>query len=134
MEVPVADNRTAISSSRFLRTTLSQLVLAVIATPAVFFTVGGHGAVSFACGVACSVVPQLFFALRLDRAARQGAARAARLGLAAEAGKFVLGAVGFALVFALVRPIAPMLVFAGFALMWVVHIWEAARLLRQPQR
>jgi ATP synthase protein I len=134
MEVPVADNRTAISSSRFLRTTLSQLVLAVIATAAVFFTVGGHGAVSFACGAACSGVPQLFFALRLDRAARQSAAQAARLGLAAGAGKFVLGAVGFALVFALVRPIEPLLVFAGFALMWAAQIWEAARLLRQPQR
>jgi ATP synthase protein I len=118
---------------RFLRATLSQLLVAFIVVPTVFIAVGSAGAVSLSCGMACALLPQLFFALRMEGAAKQGAARAARLGLAAEAGKFLLSAVIFALVFAFVRPLEPGLVFVGFGLMWVVQIIEGARLLRRPQ-
>lgn len=129
----MTESRSSKQRPRFLRTTLSQLVVAVLAVPAVYAAVGAAGAASFACGIACSVLPQLFFALRLERAANRGAAQAARLGLAAEAGKFLLSAAAFAVVFALIQPERPLLVFAGFGLMWAVQIVEGARLLKQPQ-
>jgi len=129
----VTGNRLGPARPRFLRTTLSQLLVVFILVPTVYIAVGASSAVSLLCGMACSALPQLFFALRMEQAARQGAARAARLGLAAEAGKFLLSAVAFALVFALARPSAPGLVFAGFGLMWVVQIVEGVRMLRSPQ-
>jgi ATP synthase protein I len=129
----VTETRLHALRGRFLRATLSQLLVVLIVVPTVYFAVGASSAVSLLCGMACAVIPQLFFALRMERAAKQGAARAARLGLAAEAGKFLLSAVAFALVFAAVRPPAPGLVFVGYGLMWVVQIIEGARLLRRPQ-
>lgn len=133
-ERPVVDKRTELFRLRFLRTILSQLLAVVLAVPTLYVTAGRDSAVGFLCGAAIGIVPQMFFALRMDRAARQGAARAARLGMAAEAGKFILGAAGFALVFALVKPAQPLLVFVGFVVVWVIQLWEAARLLRQAPR
>ncbi len=132
-EGTVTESRAAASRPRFLRTTLSQLLVALIAALTVFLAAGSGSALSFSSGAACSIVPQLFFALRLERAAMQGAERAARLSLAAEAGKFALSAAGFALVFAVLQPPQPGLVFVGFLVMWLVQLVEAARLLRQPQ-
>jgi ATP synthase protein I len=129
----VTETRHTISRHRFLRTTLSQLLVASIVVPTAFYLVGASGAVSVLSGAACSVLPQAFFALRMERAARTGPARAARLGMAAEAGKFMLSAAAFAVVFAVIRPSNPGLVFAGFGVMWVVQIIESARLLRVPQ-
>ena len=102
-------------------------------TLACFLAAGAPSALSLFSGAACAIVPQLFFALRLERAAGSSAERAARLGLAAEAGKFALSAACFALVFAVLKPAQPGLVFVGFGVMWCVQLWEAARLLRQPQ-
>ena len=125
--------RTAAPRPRFLRTTLSQLLAALLITLAIYVTAGVASAVSFFSGAACAIVPQLFFALRLDRAAGGSADRAARLGLAAEAGKFALSAACFALVFAVLKPAQPGLVFVGFGAMWCLQLWAAARLLRQAQ-
>lgn len=129
----MTDIRHTPSRRRFLRTTLSQLLVAFIAVPTCLLLVGAPGAVSVLSGAACSIVPQAFFALRMERAARARASTAARLGMAAEAGKFLLSAAAFALVFALVKPASPGLVFAGYALMWVVQVVESARMLRIPQ-
>lgn len=118
---------------RFLKTILSQLLAVAVAVPTLLVIASRDSALAFLYGAACSVIPQLFFALRMERASQQGAARAARLGLAAEAGKFLLSATGFALVFAVLKPQSPLLVFVGFGLMWALQLWEAARLLRQPQ-
>jgi F0F1-type ATP synthase assembly protein I len=65
----------------------------------------------------------------MQSAARHSAQRAARLGLAAEGGKFLLSAVAFALVFAVLKPARPGLVFVGFGLLWTVQVIEGIRLL-----
>jgi ATP synthase protein I len=133
VEGTVTDGRATVSRPRFLRTTLSQLLVALVAALTVFLAAGVGSALSFSSGAACSILPQLFFALRMERAATQGAERAARLGLAAEAGKLALSAACFALVFAVLKPPRPELVFVGFAVMWLIQLVEAAMLLRQAQ-
>lgn len=77
------------------------------------------------------MLPQAYFALRMRRAARQSAAAAARLGLAAEGGKFLLSAGAFALVFAVVKPAQPGMVFLGFGALWLVQLADSVRLLRR---
>ena len=76
------------------------------------------------------MLPQAYFAWRMGRATRRGAAQAARAGLAAEGGKFLLSAASFALVFAVLRPAAPGFVFVGYGVMWAVQIVGAIRLMR----
>jgi ATP synthase protein I len=105
----------------------------MIVAPIVYLTVGGASAVSLTYGMGCALLPQAFFALRMERAAALGASRAARLSMAAEAGKFLLSAAAFALVFAVLKPTHPGWVFAGFGVMWVVQITSAASLARRPQ-
>jgi ATP synthase protein I len=51
--------------------------------------------------------------------------------MSAAAGKFVLSAAAFALVFAVLKPQHPGFVFAGFGLMWIVQLVEGIRLVRQ---
>lgn len=85
--------------------------------------------VSLLCGAACAVIPHAYFALRMARAARVSAQRAARLGLAAEGGKFLLSAAAFAVVFAVVKPEQPGLVFLSFAVLWLVQIIDAMRFM-----
>ncbi len=118
------------SQAAYLRTTLIQVLAVVIVIPIAYGLLGKAAAVSLACGAACAVIPQGFFALRMATAARQSAARAARLGLAAEGGKFLLSAAAFALVFAVVKPAQPGLVFLGFGVFWLVQLIDGVRLLR----
>ena len=99
-----------------------------------YATTGAGAALSLLCGAACAVLPQAWFALRMHKAAQQRAARAARTGMAAEAGKFALSAAAFAVVFAAVRPAQPLLVFAGFGALWLLQIGDSVRLVRRPQR
>jgi ATP synthase protein I len=132
-----ADGRGAGSAAprfAYLHSTLRQLLLCAIALPLVSFGYGIPVALSLLCGAACAVLPQAWFALRMQRAAGFGAARAARLSMAAEGGKFVLSAVAFAVVFAVVKPAQPLLVFVGYAVVWLLQVGDALRLLRQPQR
>ena len=107
-------------------------LLVLVPLVGVLWTLGSAAAArSFASGAACALVPQAYFALRMQRAARQSAAQAARLGLAAEGGKFLLSAGAFALVFAVVKPAQPGMVFLGFGALWLVQLADSIRLLRR---
>jgi ATP synthase protein I len=78
-----------------------------------------------------AVIPQAWFAHRVFR--RQGARAAeqiARASYAAEVGKFFMAVAGFALVFALVRPIIGGAVFAAYGVMLVIQVIGAWYLLR----
>lgn len=117
-------------SPQYLRTTLIQLMLLFIVAPIAFLVAGMSSAESLVCGALCAMVPQAFFAVRLTAAARRSAQQAARLGLAAEGGKFVISATMFALVFAVIQPVYPGLVFAAFGVFWIVQVVDGIRLLR----
>lgn len=114
----------------YLRTTLTQLLFVAIVFPPACAGLGRAVAISLLCGAVCALVPQGFFALRMAAASRHGAARAARLALLAEGGKFLLGAALFALVFAVIQPAHPGLVFLGFGALWLVQSIGAIRLLK----
>lgn len=117
----------------YLHSTLRQVVLCALAAPPLVVVTGAERTLSLLCGAACAVLPQAWFALRMHRASRQRAGRAAYIGMAAEAGKFLLSAIAFAFVFAVLKPAQPLLVFAGFGAMWLLQIADGLRLLRQPQ-
>ena len=114
----------------YLRTTLTQLLLVAIVFPPVYTGLGRAVAISLLCGAVCALLPQGFFALRMAAASRHSAARAARLALLAQGGKFLLGAALFALVFAVIQPARPGLVFLGFGALWLVQSIGAIRLLK----
>lgn len=101
----------------------------LVAAPVALLAFGHDSMVSLVSGAACAVVPQAYFAFSLMRAQGSSAQRAARLGLAAEGGKFLLSATLFALVFALVKPQQPGLVFMGFGMFWVIQLVESIRML-----
>lgn len=115
---------------QYLRTTLIQLMLLLIGAPIAYWVAGLSSAISLVYGALCALLPQAYFAVRVTAAARHSAQRAARAGLAAEGGKFVLSAVSFALVFAVLRPEQPGLVFLGFGVFWAIQIVDGIRLLR----
>jgi ATP synthase protein I len=78
-----------------------------------------------------AVIPQAWFTHRVFR--RQGAQAAkqiARASYAAEVGKFFMAVAGFALVFALVRPIVGWAVFAAYGVMLAIQVIGAWYLLR----
>ena len=90
---------------------------------------------SFACGGMIAVVPQAWFASRAFSRRGASAAKAiARSSYVGEIGKFFLSVAGFAVVFAMVRPINGLAVFAGYLVMLVVHIIGSWLLLRQGSR
>ncbi len=111
--------------------TLTQVAVLLPLSVAIAWAAGQTSAVSFAAGAAVSILPQAWFALIVFGVRqRRPLQRAARSAYAAQAGKFVLSAVGFALVFALLRPIDAPAVFAGFGLMWILQVAGSARLVR----
>ena len=82
-----------------------------------------------------AVVPQAYFATLAFRwRGARSASAIARSGYAGEAGKFLLSGVGFALVFALVRPINGPAVFAGYLVMLATHITGSWLLLRRDRQ
>ena len=86
---------------------------------------------SLICGGLVAIVPQAFFALRTFRyRGAQSPHAMARAGYSAEIGKFFLSCVGFAIVFALLRPIDGAAVFAGFVAMLTLHIFGSWWLLK----
>lgn len=105
-------------------------MLLLLVAPGVYLVAGLASAVSLVYGAMCAIVPQAYFAVRITAAARRSAHHAARLGLAAEGGKFVISAVAFALTFAVLQPAKPGLVFAGFGVFWVIQVVDGIRLLR----
>lgn len=115
---------------RFLRITASQMVITCALVSIAYIANGQDAALSLFYGAACAVIPQAYFALHMTMASRKSAQHAARLGLAAEGGKFFLSAAAFAVVFAVLKPAQPGLVFAGFGILWFVQLFHAARLLK----
>ncbi len=88
-------------------------------------------ALSLGLGGLIAVVANAWFALGVFRwRGAQSAQRAARASYAAEIGKFLLSVAGFAMVFALVRPIEGWAVFAGYCVMLAIQVIGAWWLLR----
>jgi ATP synthase protein I len=79
-----------------------------------------------------AVVPQAYFAVLAFRWRGARSARGiVRSGYAGEAGKFLLSVMGFALVFATLRPISAPAVFGGYLAMLAIQITGSWMLLRQ---
>lgn len=113
------------------RITIAQVVVLFVLWAALA-TWNAPTAVSFALGGLVAVVPNAWFALGVFRwRGASVAQRAAHASYAAEIGKFLLSVAGFALVFALVRPIEGWAVFAGFGAMLVMQIAGGWWLLRR---
>lgn len=82
-----------------------------------------------------AIVPQAYFAALAFRwRGARSAGAIARSSYAGEVGKFVLSIAGFALVFAIVRPIHAPAVFAGYLAMLVTQITGSWLLLTRDQR
>lgn len=78
-----------------------------------------------------AILPQAYFAFVAFRRRGAKSARAiARASYAGEVGKFLLSVTGFAVVFATLRPIDGLAVFAGYLAMLVVQIMGSWLLLR----
>ena len=89
-------------------------------------------AYSMLSGGLVAVVPQAWFASRAFRwRGARSAREIARSSYAGETGKFILSVAGFAAVFATVRPIDGLAVFAGYLLMLALQIAGSWLLLRK---
>jgi ATP synthase protein I len=116
------------------RITLAQLALLV---PLCLFLLAIDKVVAYSVlgGGLIAIVPQAYFAVLAFRWRGARSARAvARSGYAGEAGKFLLSAVGFALVFAAVRPIDGLAVLVGYLAMLTTQFLGAWLLLTRDQR
>lgn len=113
------------------RITLAQLAVLVVMCLllAVYDKVFAY---SVAAGGLIAIVPQAWFAFQAFRRRGAGAVREiARASYAGEIGKFLLSVAGFGIVFAAIRPLDALAVFAGFLAMLVLQIIGSALLLRQ---
>jgi ATP synthase protein I len=82
-----------------------------------------------------AIVPQAYFAALAFRWRDARSAKAiARSGYAGELGKFLLSGAGFALVFAVLRPINGLAVFVGYLAMLLLQIIGSWLLLTRDQR
>lgn len=116
------------------RITLAQLALLVSLS---FFLLAFDKvcAYSVLSGGLVAVVPQAYFAVLAFRWRGAQSARAvARSSYAGELGKFLLSVAGFALVFAVLRPINGPAVFAGYLVMLIIQIMGSWLLLMRNQR
>ena len=113
------------------RITLAQLVV-LVPLCVLLLTQDTVIAYSVLCGGLIAIVPQAYFAALAFRWRGARSARAiARSGYAGEVGKFLLSIAGFAVVFAAVRPISGLAVFAGYLVMLVIQITGSWLLLRR---
>ena len=113
------------------RITLCQLVL-LVALCLLLLAVDKVVAYSVFCGGLIAVIPQAYFALLAFRwRGARAASAVARSSYVGEVGKFVLSVCGFALVFAALRPISSLAVFAGYLGMLAVQLTGSWLLLRQ---
>ena len=120
----------SISRPPAYRITLAQLVLLLLSWASLQFW-DDQTATSIVLGGLIAIVPNAWFALGMFRWRGASVARqAVSAGYAAETGKFLLTAAGFALVFATVRPLVAWAVFAGYIAMLVVQVSGAWWLLR----
>ena len=123
-------NGAEIASPPVHRITLAQLACLVIIC-LVLMAFDKVCAYSLASGGLIAIVPQAYFARRAFRWRGASSARAiASSSYAGEIGKFVLSVAGFAVVFAMVRPIDGLAVFVGYMAMLAVHITGSWLLLR----
>lgn len=115
------------------RITLAQLATLLIVCLALLAydrTVAG----SVAAGGLVAIIPQAYFAMLAFRWRGARSARAiARSSYAGETGKFLLSVAGFAVVFATVRPISGLAVFAGYLVMLAIQIIGSWLLLSRKQ-
>jgi ATP synthase protein I len=82
-----------------------------------------------------AIVPQAYFALLAFRwSGAQSAEAVARSSYVGEAGKFLLSVAGFAAVFAALRPVNGLAVFAGYLVMLAVQIMGSWLLLTRDRR
>ena len=89
---------------------------------------------SLAAGGLIAIVPQAYFARLAFRWRGAKSARAmAQSSYAGELGKFLLSVAGFALVFATLRPISGLSVFAGYIAMLTIQIIGSWLLLSRSQ-
>jgi ATP synthase protein I len=113
------------------RITVAQLAVLVPLCLITWLVVNSVSAYSLLCGALVSILPQAWFAsIAFRRRGARRAQQAARMVYAGELGKFLLSVAGFALVFAVVRPIDAPAVFAGFLCMLGIQIYGSWRLLR----
>ncbi len=112
------------------RITLAQLaaLVPICLLLLVFDKVFAYSALS---GGLIAIVPQAYFAALAFRwRGAQSAKAIARSSYAGEVGKFVLSVAGFAVVFATIRPIDGLAVFAGYLAMLAIQITGSWLLLR----
>jgi ATP synthase protein I len=96
-------------------TLLAQVCVSIVLAAAFWAWFGGVAAVSVALGGATAFVPNAFLAARLLMSMRDLSDRAMlRSAWIGEIGKLLLTVLFFAVVFGVVRPLAPLAVFAGF--------------------
>ncbi len=115
------------------RITLAQLAILLIVCPALL-AYDQTVAMSAAAGGLIAIIPQAWFArLAFRRRGARSARAIARSSYAGETGKFMLSAAGFAVVFAMVRPINGLAVFAGYLAMLVIQIFGSWLLLSRNQ-
>lgn len=123
-----------ITRPRVHRITLTQLAL-LAALGLCLLAIDKVVAYSVFSGGLIAIVPQAYFAMLAFRWRGAQSARAmARSGYAGETGKFLLSMAGFALVFAVVRPIDGPAVFTGYLLMLVTQLIGSWLLLTRDQR
>jgi ATP synthase protein I len=104
------------------RITLAQLAL-LVALCALSLALDTVFAYSVLSGGLIAIVPQAYFAVLAFRWRGARSARAiARSSYAGEVGKFLLSVAGFALVFAVLRPINGPAVFGGYLVMLILQI------------
>lgn len=116
------------------RITLAQLALLGLLSLGML-AVNKVVAYSVLCGGLVAIVPQAYFAMLAFRwRGAQSAREIARSSYAGVVGKFLLSLAGFALVFAVVRPIHGPAVFAGYLTMLVTQITGSWMLLTRNQR
>ena len=115
------------------RITLAQLAI-LVPLCLVILALDEVRAYSVLCGGMVAILPQAYFAALAFRWRGARSARAiARSGYAGEVGKFFLSVAGFAAVFAVVRPIDGLAVFAGYLVMLTIQIFGSWLLLSRGQ-
>tara|TARA_R110002111_G_scaffold222619_1_gene284646 strand:- start:241 stop:696 length:456 start_codon:yes stop_codon:yes gene_type:complete len=127
-------NSAGIARPPVYRITLVQLALLVMFGLAAlaFDAVAAYSVVS---GGLIAIVPQAYFAALAFRwQGARSASAIARASYAGEVGKFLLSIAGFALVFAVVRPLNSPAVFTGYLAMLVTQITGSWLLLTRHQQ
>ena len=115
------------------RITLAQLAI-LVPLCLVILALDKVRAYSVLSGGMIAILPQAYFAALAFRWRGARSARAiARSGYAGEVGKFFLSVAGFAAVFAVVRPIDGLAVFAGYLVMLTIQIFGSWLLLSRGQ-